>query len=112
MMDGWGPVKWVTREELLEEYPMTTLVEEMAKAMSGLNPNMLEPGGYTETYWRGQAQAALDCVLKRLQPTPELCLVVSAAIDSIERSGREPMNNADFIIRALATHLDQERSRE
>jgi hypothetical protein len=88
---------------------MTTLVEEMA---THIYENLPVDDPTRVSHCIEAAQAALDCVLKRLQPTPELCLVVSAAIDSIERSGREPMNNADFIIRALATHLDQERSRE
>jgi hypothetical protein len=84
-----------------------SLVEAMAKAMSGLNPNMLEPGGYTETYWREQAQAALDCVLKRLREPDE---ALSDAIWMVQHDGCA--TTPAVILAALATHLDQERSRE
>jgi hypothetical protein len=93
---------------------MTTLVEEMAKAIfksdfdwAGLdwdtNSDAVKEG------FRQEAQAALDCVLKRLrEPDHRLCLALAAAIDKSERNGVEPMNDTTDILRALATHLDQE----
>jgi hypothetical protein len=80
---------------------MTTLVEEMAEAIFDAT-RKCDAGGDPLT---DSAQAALDCVLKRLRyPTEEMELVVENASTYLMRSG-----DAADITRALATHLDQER---
>jgi hypothetical protein len=79
---------------------MTTLVEEMAKAMA--------PGAFhsdDKDYWQKKAQAALECVLKRLREPDD------GMID-IFVEWRDAGTGWEKFYPALATRLDQERSRE
>jgi hypothetical protein len=86
---------------------MTTLVEEMAKAIKEGRPA-----------YRGDdfdydlaAQAALDCVLKRLrEPSDEQVYWMARYCNMID--SEESHKDMRFILRSLATHLDQERSRK
>jgi hypothetical protein len=71
---------------------MTTLVEEMARAIA-LEPDFVESA----------AQAALDCVLKRLREPDE------GMVDYVSGFGGHSDQETIDMIRAVATHLDQER---
>jgi hypothetical protein len=80
---------------------MTTLVEEMAKAMQAAD----ETDGVFS--YPKMAQAALDCVLRRLREPDD------GLVDVVWGMLPPDCNTAVLeITEAIATHLDQERSRE
>jgi hypothetical protein len=77
---------------------MTTLVEEMAKAIGDKNDTSTVeycPCDYCKDMYVRQAQAALDCVTKHL-------FQMSQIVDTEYRG----------YLKAVIAHLDQERSRE
>jgi hypothetical protein len=80
---------------------MTTLVEEMAGAMIDA-----EVTGDCINDSIRLAQAALEAVLKRLREPDE------GMVDYVSGFGGHSDQETIDMIRAVSTHLDQERSRE
>jgi hypothetical protein len=87
---------------------MTTLVEEMREAIKEGRPA-----------YRGDdfdydvaAQAALDCVLKRLAMAETVGVMMRAMADLGPMPDAADHKEAWYVLNELITHLDQERSRE
>jgi hypothetical protein len=86
-------------------HPMTTLVEEMAKAMRELEAQQ-DDG--VDCSCDQLAQAALEVVLKRLREPDEKMVDVMVCSGGLRLMPHEKRD----ILYNIATHLDQERSRE
>jgi hypothetical protein len=86
---------------------MTTLVEEMSKAIfTEYHPDAKWEDVVYKDGWRRTAQAALEAVLKRLREPDE------GMVNYVSGFGGHSDQETIDMIRAVSTHLDQERSRE